>query len=159
MARFKKAEHYNSVMNAMVRPARLTDETQLFGLARSFPTATPPDLATFRSAFHAKLADTASAVFVSELDGRLVGYVAGYRHVTFYASGLTAWVDEIMVATDHRGAGLGKQLMEAFEDWASLHNCVLVGLATRGAASFYERLGYASRAAYFKKYLGSANRA
>ena len=44
--------------------------------------------------------------------------------------------------------------MEAFEEWASLHNCVLVGLATRGAAPFYERLGYASRAAYFKKYLG-----
>jgi GNAT superfamily N-acetyltransferase len=58
-----------------------------------------------------------------------------------------------MVATDHRGAGLGKQLMKAFEEWASLHKCVLVGLATRGAAPFYERLGYASKAAYFKKYL------
>jgi GNAT superfamily N-acetyltransferase len=139
----------------MVRPARLSDEAQLFVLARSFPTPTPPDLDAFRSALHTKLADEASALFVSELDGRLVGYVAGYRHVTFYAAGLTAWVEEIIVATDHRGAGLGRQLMEAFEEWASLHKCVLVGLATRGAASFYERLGYASKAAYFKKYLGS----
>ena len=106
---------------------------------------------------HERQATARLIASLGELDGRLVGYVAGYRHVTFYAAGLTAWVDEIMVATDHRGAGLGKQLMEAFEDWATLHNCVLVGLATRGAASFYERLGYASKAAYFKKYLGSGD--
>ena len=47
--------------------------------------------------------------------------------------------------------------MEAFEEWASLHNCVLVGLATRGAAPFYERLEYASKVAYFKKNLGSGS--
>lgn len=40
-----------------------------------------------------------------------------------------------------------------FEDWARQRECVLVGLATSGAARFYERLGYISKAGYFKKYL------
>jgi hypothetical protein len=30
---------------------------------------------------------------------------------------------------------------------------VLIALATRGASEFYNRLGYASTAGYFKKYL------
>jgi GNAT superfamily N-acetyltransferase len=141
-------------MNATVRPAQPADEEPLFALVRAFPTPTPPDAAAFRAALRTKLADDAYAVFVSEGDGRLSGYVSGYRHATFYAAGFTAWVDEILVAQDVRGRGVGKQLMEAFEGWAAAHGCVSVGLATRGAAAFYERLGYASRAAYFKKYLG-----
>ena len=140
-------------VSADIRQARSADEAQLFTLARSFPTPTPPSLASFRAALHAKLVDDNSAVFVGERGGRLVGYVSGYRHITFYAGGFTAWVDEIMVAADDRRAGIGTQLMDAFERWAGEHDCVLVGLATAGAAQFYERRGYASKAGYFKRYL------
>jgi GNAT superfamily N-acetyltransferase len=144
-------------MVATVRAAEPSDEARLFTLVRLFSTPTPPGPVAFRTTFHAKLADERSAVFVSERDGRLLGYVSGYCHATFYAAGSTAWVDEIMVAAGDRGAGVGQQLMAAFERWAVDHKCVLIGLATRGAAPFYERLGYASTAGYFKKYLGAVS--
>ena len=140
-------------MQPIVRKATRGDERQLFALARSFPTPTPPELSVFRHAFESMLADCSSALFVAELDGRLVGYLAGYSHITFYAGGYTAWVDEILVSPDHRRSGIGKNLMDNFEVWARQRDCALVGLATAGASGFYEQLGYASKANYYKKYL------
>ena len=138
---------------AIVRTARATDADGVRRLAATFPTPTPPSPEAFADALAAKLADPASCLLVSEHDGQLVGYVAGCFHSTFYAGGRTAWVDEILVAELSRGGGIGRQLMTAFEEWARQHGCVLVSLATRGAATFYEHLGYASKAAYYKKYL------
>ena len=37
-----------------------------------------------------------------------------------------------------------------FEEWAAQCDCKLVGLATASATAFYERLGYASKAGYYK---------
>ncbi len=79
--------------------------------------------------------------------------MSGSTRDAFYAAGATAWVDEILVVPDERGAGLGARLMNAFEAWAARQQCTHVALATRSAGPFYERLGYASRAEYFKKYL------
>ncbi len=56
---------------------------------------------------------------------------------------------------DLRSSGVGQQLMSAFETWAADNSSISVALATRGAANFYEKLGYESRAGYFKKYLAS----
>jgi GNAT superfamily N-acetyltransferase len=140
-------------MDATVRPAKHSDEAGLFALTVLFPTPTPAGLDAFRRALQVKLEDAASALLVAELNERLVGYVSGSCHVTFYAAGMTAWVDEILVAPDCRGKGVGKRLVSEFETWSTRQQCVLVALATRGAAGFYERLGYTSTAGYFKKYL------
>lgn len=140
---------------ATIRPAAVTDEEALFQLACAFPTPTPPARDAFAAALRSKACDPAACLLVAEDDTGLVGYVSGYTHDTFYANGPTAWVDEILVAEPIRGHGCGRQLMDAFEHWAARHHCVLVSLATRGAASFYEHLGYAARAAYYKKYLGA----
>ena len=90
------------------------------------------------AALNAKLPDPFSCLFVAEHQERLVGYVSGYCHATFYAGGPTAWVDELLVSEPLRGTGIGRQLMDAFERWAQHRQCVLVSLATRGAAAFYE---------------------
>jgi GNAT superfamily N-acetyltransferase len=138
---------------SVVRRATQRDERELFALGRAFPTPTPPDFSTFWHAFELILADLSAALFVAEVDAQLVGYLAGYRHITFYAAGYTAWVDEIFVAAHARKMGTGKRLMEHFEEWAVQRDCKLVGLATAGATAFYEPLGYASKAGYYKKYL------
>jgi hypothetical protein len=46
---------------------------------------------------------------------------------------------------------------DAFEQWAQDRHCVLVSLATRGAAAFYERRGYTSHARYDKKYVRTSD--
>ena len=108
----------------------------------------------FSRALHAKLPDPSSSLFVAEHEGRLVGYVSGYSHPTFYASGPTAWVDELL-SEPLRGTGIGRQLMDAFELWAQARRCVMVSLATRSAAAFYEHRGYRSKAGYYKRYFGT----
>ena len=102
-----------------------------------------------------KLRDPRSCIIVAEQDGALIGYVSGSVRTAFYAAGATAWVDEILVVPESRSGGVGQQLMSAFETWAADNRSVLVALATRGAAKFYEKLGYESRSGYFKKYLAS----
>ncbi len=96
-------------------------------------------------------------MLVAEQEGKLVGYVSGCCHVTFYAGGLTAWVDELLVIEALRGTGIGRELMDSFEQWATDRQSVLVSLATRGAATFYEHRGYTSKAGYYKKYLPDEN--
>lgn len=139
-----------------IRLAVPADERSLFALTVQFPTPTPCSESSFGDFFRVKVTDTAAALFVAERGDRLIGYVSGYVHVAFYAGGATARIDEILVIEALRGQGVGAQLMAAFEAWAIHHNCVLVALATRGAAPFYERLGYASKASYYKKYLTSS---
>src|SRR5690606_23850955 len=84
-----------SVMH--VRYADASDEGRLFELVREFPAQTVPDAATFAVLLKAKLEDSASYIALAAQGEQIVGYVAGYRHPTFYASGETAWVDELFV--------------------------------------------------------------
>ncbi len=140
---------------ATVRPAAASDTSALFELVRSFPTPTPPSSAQFSRALDAKLPDPSACLLVAEHETRLVGYVSGYCHATVYAGGSTAWVDELLVIEPLRGTGIGRELMDAFEQWAKDRRSVLVSLATRGAAAFYEHRGYTSKAGYYKKYVGT----
>jgi GNAT superfamily N-acetyltransferase len=120
---------------ATIRPAAASDRSALFALVRAFPTPTPPNSEQFSRALHAKLPDPSSCLLVADQEGRLVGYVSGYCHATFYAGGVTAWVDELLVLEPLRGTGIGRQLMDGFEQWANDRRSVLVSLATSGAAA------------------------
>jgi GNAT superfamily N-acetyltransferase len=68
------------------------------------------------------------------------GYLLGFRHLTFCANGPVGWVEEIGVGHQARGQGIGRDLMDAFEQWAAEQGCALVALATRRAAPFYRAL-------------------
>ena len=140
-------------MPTTVRAGRSEDRVSLFSLTSQFPTPTPCPYESFCALLESKLDDDSACIIVAEQDGRLIGYVSGSVRTAFYASGATAWVDEILVTPEFRRRGVGAQLMGAFEAWAERHESRQVALATRGAAAFYERLGYATSAAYFKKYL------
>jgi GNAT superfamily N-acetyltransferase len=141
-----------------IRRAKLTDELALFSLVRQFPTPTPASNESFANSLRVKLKDADSFIAVAEIDARLVGYVAGDAHETFYAGGKTAWVDEILVVENERRRGIGRALMAEFEDWAAGGRCRLVGLATRGAASFFEDLGFETSSGDFKRYLRPEDR-
>jgi len=136
-----------------IRPAQLTDHDALFSLAGAFATS----FAVERSAFESSLAtllQSPDAFLAVAADGdRVVGYVLGFDHPTFYANGRVAWVEEIMVSEESRRQGVGRQLMASFEHWARSRQSKLIALATRRAAPFYQRLGYEESATYFRKLL------
>jgi GNAT superfamily N-acetyltransferase len=136
-----------------IRPAELIDSDALFTLARAFATSFTVERSAFELSLAALFQSRDAFVAVASDGGRVVGYVLGFDHHTLYANGRVAWVEEIMVSEDVRRRGVGRQLMESFEQWARSRKSKLVGLATRRAAPFYRSIGYDESATYFRKLL------
>jgi GNAT superfamily N-acetyltransferase len=136
-----------------IRPARESDASQLFPLAREFATSFEPRADALESSLRDILANEAAWLGVAEATDQLVGYVLGFEHCTFYANGRVSWVEELTVRSDWRGRGVGRALMRAFEGWATRRGAKLVALATRRAAPFYRALGYEESATYFRRLL------
>ncbi|WP_330186278.1 GNAT family N-acetyltransferase [Dactylosporangium sp. AC04546] len=120
-------------------------------LAQSFSFA--PE--RFRESYAALLGDDGACLLLAVDGGEAVGYLLGFRHLTFYANGPVGWVEEVLVQPSRRAGGVGRLLMGEFERWAARRGCALVALATRRAAGFYAALGYEESARYFRKLLPS----
>ena len=136
-----------------IRPAKAEDEARLLPLVQDFVASFELDPDSYCSSFQRLIANDSALVMVAEADGRLVGYILGFVHDTFYANGPVAWVEEIMVHSEYRRSGLGGQLMESFESWCSSKGAVPSALATRRASEFYKAIGYEESATYFRRLL------
>jgi GNAT superfamily N-acetyltransferase len=139
-----------------VRNCLPEDEKAVFALVSDFATSFPVDPLSFSRSFSQVLLSAEMYLAVAQSADIIVGYVLGTAHLTFYASGHVAWVEEIMVKEAFRREGVGKLLMENFESWAKSRDCRLVALATRRAAEFYQCLGYIESATYFRKVIRDA---
>lgn len=119
------------------------------GLAQSFAFSR----SRFRLSYPALLAADGACLLLAVDGPERLGYLLGFEHLTFYANGPVAWVEEVFVRHQDRGRGVGRILMSAFEQWAAARDCTLVALATRRAAPFYRALGYEESAVYLRKVL------
>jgi GNAT superfamily N-acetyltransferase len=137
-----------------IRPASLIDADQVARLAGELAQSFPFERAAFDRSFPAVLADDQACLLVAaQEEGPCLGYVLGFTHLTFYAGGPVAWVEEILVRPQDRRQRVGEELMAAFGEWAAMRGCALVALATRRAAPFYQALGYEESAVYFRQVL------
>ena len=136
-----------------IRHAAASDADEVAALAAELAQSFEFSPEKFRASYPALLASGDACLLLAVNEHKAVGYLLGFRHLTFYANGAVAWVEEIVVRGDHHGHGIGRTLMNAFEQWAATQGCVLVALATRRAAPFYRALGYEESAAYFRKVL------
>ena len=144
--------------NGQVRRAEAGDCEDVAVLAAELAQSFAFSPQRFRASYPALLADPGACLLLAA-DGRgALGYLLGFRHLTFYANGPVAWVEEIAVRRRDRGQGAGRALMSAFERWAAGQGCALVALATRRAAPFYRAAGYEESAAYFRKVLAGEAR-
>ncbi|WP_395505598.1 GNAT family N-acetyltransferase [Ectopseudomonas hydrolytica] len=82
-----------------------------------------------------------SELFVAELSGRLVGYLAVSRGWNHFAV-----IEDIAVDAQHRGSGIARHLMDAAVGWARQENLAGVRLETQSnnvtACRFYNRYGF-----------------
>lgn len=134
-----------------IRRASADDADAVAGLAAELAQSFEFSREKFRQNYPALLAADDACLLLAVNGHEPLGYVLGFSHLTFYANGPVAWVEEIVVRDRDRGHGTGKALMSAFEQWAAAQGCALIALATRRAAPFYRALGYEESATYFRK--------
>jgi GNAT superfamily N-acetyltransferase len=136
-----------------IRQAEVGDVDEVAGLAAELAMSFKFSAARFRENYSSLLAENGACLLLAVNGHESAGYLLGFRHLTCYANGPVGWVEEIVVRDQDRGLGIGRVLMDAFEQWAAAEGCTLVALATRRAAPFYRALGYEESATYFRKVL------
>lgn len=135
-----------------IRAAESRDLDAIFRLARALATSATPVRAAFERSFEMIAGDHNQCLLVADGPDGVVGYICGLVHPAFHANGNIGWVEELIVDASARGAGLGRRLMRAFEDWAvTSADARYFAVATRRAGDFYTKVGYTESAAYFKK--------
>jgi ribosomal protein S18 acetylase RimI-like enzyme len=121
-----------------------TDEV-VTALARLLPqlsSATPPSAAEL-----ATIIAGGSTVFVARVDGMIVGSLTlvMYR----IATGLKAWIEDVVVDEAARGHGVGEALNFAAIEEARRHGAKAVSLTSRpsreAANRLYQRIGFSAR--------------
>jgi GNAT superfamily N-acetyltransferase len=134
-----------------IRGATATDGAGILPLSSAMATSFVVDPVAFGASYRALLDRDDAIVLVAEEAGRIIGYLLGFDHLTFYANGRVAYVEEVAVREDRRRQGIGERLMHQFEEWARSRSSGLVTLATRRAAPFYGSIGYEETATLFRK--------
>ena len=78
---------------------------------------------------------------------RLCGAVSGHIIPLLHQTGNLGRITSMVVASDARGGGVGKQLVAKVEEWFTSNRCirfeVTSGESRKGAHKFYESCGYA----------------
>ena len=138
-----------------IRPASAADSEVVAALAGELAQSFSFSREKFDLSYRALIAADDASVLVAASGGQVIGYLLGFEHDTFYANGPVGWVEELFVLPAHRGSGVGRELMNAFEEWADQRGCALVALATRRAKPFYLAIGYEESATYLRKTLGN----
>jgi GNAT superfamily N-acetyltransferase len=98
--------------------------------------------------FRDRIAGPDGIVVVADGGDGLVGYLAGgrceaesYRHTAPMAE-----VDCMFLLEAYRGRGIGEKMMERFREWCAENGVgrirVVACAGSRGAVSFYERMGF-----------------
>jgi GNAT superfamily N-acetyltransferase len=90
-------------------------------------------------------ADPRAVALVAERDGLVVGLATAHALPVIHLDDDVAWLTALVVASDIRGLGLGRALVEAVERWGRERGCVRLSVTTalsrEDAHGFYERLG------------------
>jgi ribosomal protein S18 acetylase RimI-like enzyme len=127
-----------------IRPAEHVDDELIAALAELIPQLSSSSPAPTASDLEAIVGSPDTVLFVARLDGRIVGSLtlAFYRIPT----GLKAWIEDVVVDSSARGAGVGEALNQAALAEARARgakNVSLTSRASREAANrLYQRIGF-----------------
>jgi GNAT superfamily N-acetyltransferase len=102
-----------------------------------------------RASFEALIDDPDRLGLLAEVGGDLAGGLMGsFPELTPFVRLREARLNSLWVLPDHRGAGVGGPLVDAFLDWArergAPYAIVTAFAANTGAQRFYERQGFGS---------------
>lgn len=135
-----------------IRPADVTDADAVFELLRQFVTGYPARRQAFDRDYEYLLAQTydGTDLLVADDEGAVIGYALATRFLVFYAGGQVCELQELMVAPEHRGRGVGRQLVDAVVARARTAGAIEVLVPTRCARDYYRALGFTEAATVLK---------
>jgi GNAT superfamily N-acetyltransferase len=127
----------------LIRPCRLSDAEAAAALSTELGYPTTTEQAHARLEWLLPQGD--HALLAAEVDGRMVGWLHVHAARTLESEPF-AELAGLVVAAAHRGAGIGKTLVEAALGWAAEHQLATVRVRSnvvRAAAHrFYEARGF-----------------
>ncbi|HEV2577028.1 MAG TPA: GNAT family N-acetyltransferase [Acidobacteriaceae bacterium] len=130
----------------LYRPATPLDASAMAQL-RSEHWGNAPDwehtIAAYLSGeHHPRHALLPRVAIVAELDGQIIGFIAGHLTRRHQCEGELQWIN---VSADHRGLGIAAQLLRELADWFASNNarriCLDVRPRNTEARAFYARHG------------------
>jgi len=139
-----------------IRPARSADAVAINELLDQL--GYPQDDRTATAArIEGWVDDPASAAFVADADGDLLGLIAVHICPFFERDGSWARIVALVVSDRVRGRGIGSRLVAAAESFAAQHGCFRMEVTSRDlradAHAFYQHRGYANQAGISSRFL------
>lgn len=162
----ENSERANNARGAgyAVRPGRRDDATAAARLwTRSVEEhasydrvySAAPDAEKVMRRFLADLSSSShSCLYVAESGGEIAGFLSGELREGSPAFSPKTWaaVEDVYVVPELRSLGIGRDLFEAFQEWAHQKGATGVSLqvaaGNRRAREFYERLGFREVSVY-----------
>lgn len=91
------------------------------------------------------LAESRAAVFAAEQDGQVVGMCTGQLLISTAQGGLSALLEDLVIAPAWQGRGIGRLLAAAAEAWAVSQGAsriqLLADRSNAPALTFYQKIG------------------
>lgn len=140
-----------------IRHATINDIPELILLLTEL--GYPCDIEDLTLRFERYMKNLGYGVAVCDVDKQIVGLIAWSKAYLFISNATRFHIESLIVAANHRGAGIGKKLMTFVEIIAKDHQPVIVDLisglrrAKDGTHNFYKNLGYQNEGLMEKIYL------
>ena len=100
------------------------------------------------------LSEDNSYILVAEIEGIVVGFVNFTTRKTILHRGLSGLIDELSIAKNYRGKGIGRQLLSSAIEKSRQLGCCEVEVSTEKtnikAREFYRQCGFTERGVLFE---------
>jgi ribosomal protein S18 acetylase RimI-like enzyme len=100
-----------------------------------------------------------SRILLAEIDGQAAGLLSYSIRPDLYHAGASAYIENLVVAKDQRGVGIGSALLKAALAEIEAAGCVEVSIATmpenQGAQRLYRSHGLTDEAVYLEKHFST----
>lgn len=115
---------------------------QLFAIEADFHF----DAAKTGRALQQLINDARACVLVAREDDDIIGMCTAQLVISTAEGAYSAWVEDVVVDSQQRGKGLGKQLLNALEEWAKGQGAtrlqLLADMQNQPALEFYRHNGW-----------------
>jgi len=132
-------------MGISVRPVTHADFDSVYNLV-SVLKGKPLDKNAFENTFSKNLSDSNIHYIVAEKEDTIVGFISLHIQHILHHSHITGELQELVIAPDLRGSGIGSILLTEVEKIARSLNLEEIELTTRTnrekAQAFYKKQGY-----------------